>query len=268
MAMIKTVSILDNTALHLPHLFSKGDRLNLSLDKALVTDAYLSYPLSNKLKFAWLVEPECVFPHSYNYIRSNYSKFNKVLTHDKEVLDSVPNSVFVPFGTTFIKNEDFAVYSKTKLISMVASGKNFTQGHYFRLSILNYARLRPDKIDLYGRQINPIDYKLDCLKDYMFSIAIENSKHDYWFTEKLLDCFLTGTIPIYWGCPSIDNFFDRNGIICFDTQSDLEEIIKNLSTEMYESKLESIRTNFESAKNYINTYDEVYKFCEEYNESK
>ena len=34
--------------------------------------------------------------------------------------------------------------------------------------------------------------KADTLVPYMFSVAIENSKLEAYFTEKLLDCFLTG----------------------------------------------------------------------------
>lgn len=259
--MKKTISILDGTAMHLPHLFSKGDRLNLTLDKIIVTDNFISYPLINKYKFAWLVEPECVFNHSYNYIKSNHNKFDKVFTHDKSILNVVPNSIFMAFGTTFINEKDFLIYPKKKLVSIVASGKNFTSGHSFRLKVLKEVR---HKVDAFGRDINPIDYKLDCLKDYMFSIAIENSKHDYWFTEKLLDCFLTGTIPIYWGCPSIGDFFDINGIICFNTLEELKEILYNISYETYENKMISIKNNFEIAKKFLDPYDKVFEFCNTY----
>ena len=65
--------------------------------------------------------------------------------------------------------------------------------------------------------------------DYRFSIVIENCKRDYWFTEKLIDCLRTGTIPIYWGCPSIGDFFDIRGFILFDDINDLENILNNLT---------------------------------------
>tara|TARA_Y100000592_G_C5474605_1_gene321516 strand:- start:208 stop:387 length:180 start_codon:yes stop_codon:yes gene_type:complete len=44
---------------------------------------------------------------------------------------------------------------------------------------------------------NPIDKKEEGLTNYLFSLAIENSKIDNYFSEKLLDCFATSTIPIY-----------------------------------------------------------------------
>lgn len=259
---MKTVSILDKTALHLPHLFSKGDRQNLNLEKIIVTDEFLATELNNKYKFAWLVEPQAIFPYSYHYIKYNYQKFDKVLTHDISILSSVPNSIFMPFGTSFIEEKDFKIYEKNRLVSMVSSNKNFTYGHSFRLKVLNHVA---NKLDIFGKGINPVDYKLDCLKDYMFSIAVENSKHDFWFTEKLLDCFLTGTIPIYWGCPSINKFFDVNGILCFDNIQELDELLQEINQELYQKKYDSIKTNFEIAKKFTEPYDKVYEFSNSYN---
>ena len=68
----------------------------------------------------------------------------------------------------------------------------------------------------------------------MFSIVIENSRSDYYFSEKLIDCFECGTIPIYWGMPSINKFFDMDGIITFETIDELEDIVRGLTPDMYE----------------------------------
>jgi hypothetical protein len=46
----------------------------------------------------------------------------------------------------------------------------------------------------------------------MFGVAIENVSHRGWFTEKILDCFLLKTIPIYWGCSNIEDYFNPKGI--------------------------------------------------------
>jgi len=49
--------------------------------------------------------------------------------------------------------------------------------------------------------------KDEALSDYRFHIALENSVHrDYW-TEKLADPFLRGCFPIYSGCPNLDDYF-------------------------------------------------------------
>ena len=43
-----------------------------------------------------------------------------------------------------------------------------------------------------------------------FSIATENAAVDNYFTEKLMDCFLTKTVPIYYGSSNIGEFFIRD----------------------------------------------------------
>jgi len=93
----------------------------------------------------------------------------------------------------------------------------------------------------------------------MFSIVVENQKMDYYFSEKLIDCFMTGTIPIYYGCPSISRFFDNNGIITFNSLPELSEIIKNLNVNSYYEKIQSIEKNFELSKNYLIPDDLIYK---------
>ena len=79
---------------------------------------------------------------------------------------------------------------------------------------------------------------------------IENCKEDFYFTEKLIDSFVTGTLPIYWGCPSIDMFFDINGIIVLDDFNKLGDILDNID-QIYSERLPYIERNFELAKKYV-----------------
>jgi hypothetical protein len=115
------------------------------------------------------------------------------------------------------------------------------------------------KVDLYGRGFNEIPDKLTGLKDYMFSIVVENTKKDYYFTEKLIDCFRTGTIPIYWGCPSIGEFFDLNGMIIFDDIYEMKPILNSINLNTYNEKIESVRNNFEKAKKYLIAEDYMFE---------
>lgn len=257
---MKTISFLDQTSAHLPELMSKADRNDLSLDKIIATDMLIGTPLTNKIKVAWLIEPECVLPQTYNYIKGRHERFDYVLTHSRELLDSIPNAKFVPFGTTFLSEAEIRIYEKSKMVSMVASGKKFTPGHRFRHEVLDAVK---DKADLFGREVNPIDRKIEGLKSYRYSIAIENSKHDYWFTEKLLDCFLSGTVPIYWGCPSLGRFFNMRGVIVIDSVDSMIKVISSLNESDYTSRKVAIEENFELANQYINTYDTVYKIVED-----
>ena len=129
------------------------------------------------------------------------------------------------FKVSTRKNKKYDVFKNDKYLTSFGN-KNYQQ---FKDT---------NKIDFYGSGCdNPIDFKVDGLKNYRFSIVIENSIESDYFTEKLLDCFLTGTIPIYWGTKNIENYFDINGVIFINDESDLSSIINNLTDELYNSKL-------------------------------
>jgi hypothetical protein len=70
---------------------------------------------------------------------------------------------------------------------------------------------------------------------------------------------VTGTVPIYWGCPSIGDFFDTNGMIIFDNVGELVDIVNNLSIDDYIKRLESIKNNFNKSKKYLLPDDIIYK---------
>ena len=96
------------------------------------------------------------------------------------------------------------------------------------------------------------DNKLAGLKDYMFTIVIENVVDDCWFTEKLMDSLLTGTIPIYWGCPSIGSLFDPAGIITFESVDQLaSDIVPALNQSLYLRMLPAARRNFAAARRFL-----------------
>lgn len=106
---------------------------------------------------------------------------------------------------------------------------------------------------MYGIGFRQIETKMDALRDYRFSIAIENGYRINCSTEKLSDCFLTGTIPIYFGCPNIGDYFDINGIITFTTKEELENIIRELHQNgeyEYQKRIDAVRNNFETVKRY------------------
>jgi len=195
-------------------------------------------------------------------------RFDLILTWDQSLLE-YPNARFCPLTDTTQFNilpdelpvDTFQMYPKTKTVSAITSAKAMVPGHITRLEFIASIQ---DKVDLFGRGIREIPSKLDGLKDYGFSIAIENAVDYNYFTEKITDCFLTGTIPIYYGCPNIEEFFDINGIMTFSTQEELDQILNSLTRELYDSKLESIKENFKRVFKYPTDTNSFYKLY--YNE--
>jgi hypothetical protein len=43
--------------------------------------------------------------------------------------------------------------------------------------------------------------KIDLMKRYRYCLVFENQRQPGYVTEKLLDCFIAGSVPLYWGAP-------------------------------------------------------------------
>jgi hypothetical protein len=224
-------------------------------EKTFVTDHHIP---SNEGGIAWLVEPPVIHPNPYTWIKDNYNKYKYVLTFSEELLSKGANFLYYPFGNTLLNEEQFNLYEsdKNRLVSMIMSNKNWTPGHNLRHNIKNKLN---GKVDLFGSGVNGIHTpKIDACKNHLFQIVIENSKYEYYFTEKIIDCFLTGVIPIYWGSSKVLEHFDSNGIIMFDSELELIDIINNITTETYYEKIDSVKNNFNKAKNYTYSEDWIY----------
>jgi len=226
-----------------------GDHIVLTDHELLNVGRY-----NHEKKYAWLIESPLVTNNSYNFVKNNSHLFSKIFTFDKEILDAKNNSVLTPIGGCWILEEDRKIHNKNKSISIISSNKKYLDGHNLRHEIIKII----EGIDIFGGGYNPIDNKIKGLRDYKFSICVENCKKDYYFTEKIIDCFITGTIPIYWGCPSIGDFFDMNGIITFKDINDLKEKINELSDNEYEKRMESVLENFKRCQKYLVADDILY----------
>jgi len=199
----------------------------------------------------------------YSEVLKNYKKFDKIISFDKR-LEYLPNfQLRLPAYSVLNKNIHkntwpqlgdstlFQVYNKNKNISCISSNKAFLPGHIRRLEFVHYIESMKPDIDLFGIGFNEIEGKIEGLKDYKYSISIENALTPNYITEKVFDCFLTGTIPIYYGAPNIGEYFDLNGILTFNTLPGLVKILDKLKLEgddFYSKNILAIKNNFETAK--------------------
>lgn len=231
-------------------------------DIAIYTDRLcFNQPINpNKINCAWIIEPPIINGENYINIVKNKDNFKYIFSYIKNVGNQVDNFVFIPHGGTWVKDEDIMIHDKSKVVSCIFSWKDWNPYHKMRHRV--YGRFKDtNQVDFYGTGCNKeLEYKIDAIKDYMFSIVIENSIESDYFTEKLLDCFLTGTIPIYVGTKTTSEYFDTDGIIYFEGDENLPEIISKLNREFYQSKMEAIQKNFELAKKYIHPEKSIEEF--------
>jgi hypothetical protein len=211
---------------------------------------------NSRNNIGWIIESPEYHKKHYDYIKTNNSLFKHVITHNKELLDSSNIFKFCPLGGSWLYEEDIAIHEKNKNFSIISSWKRDLTGHKLRHQIIAASG---KNIDVYGSGYNPVKKKIEALKDYRYSFCIENCKKDYYFTEKLLDCFLSGTVPIYWGCPSIGDFFNTKGMIIFDDLLDLKDKLKLCTKDYYENNKEHIIENFNKAHNYLLAEDYIYE---------
>ena len=168
----------------------------------------------------------------------------------KIVEEKNPKFKWTPAYGSYIK--EFGIHPKTKMASMITSNKRWTRQHEIRH---DFAMANQDKIDVFGRGIQEIPNKEIGLKDYRFSFCVENDTYDTYFTEKILDCFATGTIPVYMGTPKVVEYFNPDGIIFFDGNFD----VSTLTEELYNSKIEAVKDNYDKVQKYSVLDDWIFE---------
>jgi hypothetical protein len=73
-------------------------------------------------------------------------------------------------------------------------------------------------------------------KNSKFVITMENTKIAHYITEKLINGFRAGIIPIYWGSQHIGEHFNSKRFITLDGDTDINSVIdrmENMSDEEY-----------------------------------
>jgi len=233
-----------------------------STDETFYTEQLIRLGLRDNVsakKYAWLIEPRWYNPMAAE-IKSNpqpyIEAYDAIFTHDKELLDLDPKFKFV-FGQGSII-EETGIFEKSKLVSCCVSGLEMSDGHKFRLGIAQQLA-DTGQVDMYGKAFDYIPRKLDALKDYMFSFAMENSRYESYFTEKLHDCLLTGTIPIYLGAPDIGNYYNIDGIIVMqEDENGLMFDSEVLTEEYYYDHLDAVKDNYERVLHTQTAEDFIY----------
>ncbi|MFZ2948079.1 MAG: hypothetical protein WA003_01220, partial [Desulfuromonadaceae bacterium] len=154
------------------------------------------------------------------------SRFNLILTWDEELLEKLPNARLMFCGMTWIPEIYWSKNDKKFKVSFICGSKNLSNNHVLRHYLWNrFYDIHANNIYFFNSSHNPMmthfnhfvgpnpEDKINVFRDFQYHIAIENVCQNNYFSEKIVDCFVTKTIPIYIGCKNIGNFFDERAII-------------------------------------------------------
>jgi hypothetical protein len=226
-----------------------------------------------------IFEPSTIRPD--NWDTNNHKYFEKIFTSNLRFIDNKKYfSLQIPFKIEKdLKN--FAI-EKTKFCTLIASNKYSNGlGELYserRRAIRWFEKHHPSEFDLYGvdwdRLFSPafgrlnfllsaiykraswlprfnlyssyggrISQKRNTLCQYKFSICFENAVVSGWVTEKILDCFMAGVVPVYLGAPEIETLIPPETFIDmrkFSSYEDLYQYLSSMGNEEYRGYLSAI----------------------------
>lgn len=245
--------------------------------------------LENPINILILNEPNEFFS-LHDYAIQNQNHFSLILTWSNKVHQNTKNSFLFVHGETNLDKPYIETFEtnpeRTFEVTFLSGILSIIYGHKLRRRILqkgnkiNMPKVwlevlddfdkergqRPgyfeEKMTPYGNPIEGEGKKQLWDRHSMFHVAVENSTYLNYYTDKILDCFATKTLPIYWGCPNIGEFFNQDGIITFKDENELVEILNNLTEEDYYSRLEAIEENYKLVQEKGFFFDRVENFLD------
>lgn len=249
------------------------DKYNYTLDVHFyLHDCVIEQTGNPKKRYAMFHEPYSCVPEGYEVFEKNKGiekDFDLIFTHYGKFLEKYDNARFFnPFARIWfaLKDENGNLPEnwqeyKTKNVSLVSSPANFSELHRLRKA-LAFECKEKHLLDTFGTfDGGPYIQAHEALTNYKYSIAIENEIDDYWFTEKILNCFSHMVIPIYVGARKINTLFNPDGIIQVTPEElkDIEKVLKQCTTENWLSRAEAMKENYYKSLKYQHTLDTLYE---------
>lgn len=156
------------------------------------------------------------------------SQFGTVLTsqpdwalpHNDRIFSQPALHWFYGMGSRMLSYEQIVAnppLEKSKSISTVCSSKQMRHTlHNRRYGFTQALQLMIPEMDIYGHGVRTIEDKAEALDKYKYHLAIENYLGPHHWTEKLADAFLGVTLPFYYGCPNLTDYFPEESFIRID----------------------------------------------------
>lgn len=232
---------------------------------------------SKKILMQW--ESPVNNPWVYKNIKSITPHYDKSYFIPK--VEGFPH-FYYPQNFDRINEECFNKTDRKFLIMMNSKGKvkGFWKNELYneRIKALEFFS-KYNEVDLYGgrweneKSVKKIwrgfvDDKPATMGSYTFALCFENAIWPGYVTEKIFDCMLVGTIPIYWGAPDIEDDVPANCFIDmrkFSNYEELRKFLHALTPEQINGYREAIKVYFQSEQfkkfTLENFYETILNIC-------
>lgn len=151
--------------------------------------------------------------------------------------------------------------------SFITSNLGWMKGHDLRLNLKSFIEQNQLSIDIFGKGFRFVEDKADALMPYKYSLVVENTRQPHYWTEKLADCFLNYTIPLYDGAPGLKEYFPEGSYIPVDANNP-PSVIEKLQKAINENYWENHLNDLEEARNRIldqyQLLPSVYNYFQQY----
>lgn len=193
------------------------------------------------------------------YAPKTLSLFGKVLTWDDDLVQKNPKKFFkYQYPDLKPMIAQLVPFAKKKLLTQISGNKTSDHPNELyserRKAILYFEQKKGSDFEFYGTGWEVAGLKnyrgapankIEVLKNYRFAICYENIKNiKGYITEKILDCFAAGCVPVYWGASNITQYIPKN---CFIAREDFPSFdalvahLKNMKEAEYNRYIANIQ---------------------------
>ncbi len=185
---------------------------------------YLNNSYNNTIKIAFFTEnqiPDLSYA-DYTVGFAHISYLDRYFTYPFFSYHMNTTKVYIE-NLTKARENALKYHNRTKFCGAVISNAEGIRCWFIK-ELNNYKKV--DMGGHYRNNVGKINNKIEFLSSYKFSIAMENSEGDGYLTEKIIDSFLAGTIPIYYGDYTVDEFINPKSFILVRDRHDILEKIE------------------------------------------
>lgn len=201
----------------------------------------------------WLFFQEYGHPRMHRWMYEQHDAYSRIFSPLRNPGDSRYRFFYTPMAwmhrrtPAFLREIGASDLPKESGLTAIWGSNNILPGHKRRSNFWEYLESHPLKdipIQLYGRGIRPVVDKWDVFSNAGYCLAIENAQSEKYWTEKIMDAYLSYTLPFYYGATTITDYFPEDSLIKIDLDDPEKSrrlIQEAISSNQRVKRLDSIR---------------------------